>query len=105
MLAWVTQVPVELAKNGLSVRDDHIPWYLDLQHASLATRNTYNDVVASPVLQLAGHIVIPAGSTACTIGNREEGIPLIDRLEGADMLRAAFPEHFFRNLLVNFGKI
>ena len=67
MLAWVTQVPVELAKNGLSVRDDHIPWYLDLQHASLATRNTYDDVVASPVLQL--DIVTPAGSTACTIGN------------------------------------
>ena len=52
MLAWVTQVLVELAKNGLSVRDDHIPWYLDLQHTSLATRSTYNDVVASPVLQL-----------------------------------------------------
>ena len=52
MLAWVTQVPVELAKNGLSVCDDHIPWYLDLQHTSLTTRSTYDDVVASPVLQL-----------------------------------------------------
>ena len=24
LLAWVTQVPVELAKSGLSVRDDHM---------------------------------------------------------------------------------
>ena len=53
MLAWVTQVPVELAKTvSAFVMIISLNWYLDLQHTSLATRSTYDDVVASPVLQL-----------------------------------------------------